>query len=80
MSGSSGTLLTSQKWAHDVHSHPREVIFQTCHTSTVEPFLQTKYQGDKSQFIVVHTRKDMQVMIITIAWLTQKNVTVAQST
>ena len=29
----------------------------------------------KSRFTVVHVEKDMQVMIITIAFLTQKNVT-----
>ena len=30
----------------------------------------------KSEFTVVHVEKDMKVMIITIALLTQKNVTV----
>jgi len=34
----------------------------------------------KSRFTVVHLEKDMQVMIITIALLTQKNVTTAQCT
>ena len=29
----------------------------------------------KSSFVAVHMKKDMQVMIITIALLTQKNVT-----
>ena len=32
----------------------------------------------KSEFTVVHVEKDVKVMIITIALLTQKKVTVAQ--
>jgi hypothetical protein len=40
-----------------------------------------QYTGvGKSRFAVVPMEKDMQVMIITIALLTQKNVTVAQCT
>jgi len=40
-----------------------------------------KYTGmGKSRFTVVRTEKDMQVMIITIALLTQKNDTMAQCT
>jgi hypothetical protein len=34
----------------------------------------------KNKQTVVHIEKDMQVMIITIALLTQKNVTTAQYT
>ena len=34
----------------------------------------------KIRFTVVHMEKDMQVIIITIALLTQKNVTMAQCT
>jgi hypothetical protein len=40
-----------------------------------------QYTGlSKSRFTVVRMEKDMQVMIITIALLTQKNVTMAQCT
>jgi len=40
-----------------------------------------KYTGvGKSRFTVVRMDKDMKVMIITIALLTQKNVTMAQCT
>ena len=40
-----------------------------------------KYTGvGKSRFTVVRMEKDMQVMIITKALLTQKNVTVARCT
>ena len=38
------------------------------------------YGGGQSRLRVVHMEKDMQVMIITIDLLTQKNVTTAQCT
>jgi hypothetical protein len=41
----------------------------------------TAYTGEgKSRFTVVRMEKDMQIMIITIAVLTQKNVTMARCT
>jgi hypothetical protein len=44
-------------------------------------FLVYKFTGvGKSRFTVVRMEKDMQVMIITITLLTQKNVTMAQCT
>ena len=38
------------------------------------------HMGRESRITVVHMEKDMQAMIITIALLTQKNVSVAQCT
>jgi len=47
----------------------------------IASFLVYKFTGvDKSRFTVVRMEKYMQVMIITKALLTQKNVTMAQCT
>ena len=50
------------------------------HSQGLNSHLTHQYRGGQSKFTVIHMEKDMQVMMITIALLTQKDVTMPLET